>query len=78
MAPKRILVIKSKPDAKKAKTLFQDEIGSLLYEASRLGDLETVKKLLKLGAEVDMKNEKNETALHAAVESGHLEVVLTL
>ena len=39
---------------------------------------EIVRTLLRHGAEVNMKTDENKTALHIAIENGHLDVVITL
>jgi len=55
---------------------FQDyEKKSLLYYASRAGDLEAVKALIAKGAEINQLNTVYErSAFEAAVQEGHLEV----
>ena len=52
--------------------------GSPLYVASRLGHNVIVQTLLKHGAEVNLKSDKNKTALQIAIENSHLEVIVML
>jgi hypothetical protein len=49
-----------------------------LIEASRIGDIEKVKKLLKEGADVNAKNGYDATPLHLASLHGHVEIVKLL
>ena len=49
-----------------------------LIKAARSGDLEQVKELLRLGVDAKSKCEAGTTALHEAVESGHLGVFKVL
>jgi ankyrin repeat protein len=47
---------------------------SLLVSASNLGDFETVKRLLKQGADVNQKDENLQCALFRAAWRGHFQV----
>ena len=51
---------------------------SILHGASRAGDGEIVKELLKYNVDIDFRNKDGETALHIASEKGHLEIVASL
>ncbi|MEI0518875.1 ankyrin repeat domain-containing protein [Brachyspira murdochii] len=46
-----------------------------LLEASKNNDLETLKALIENGADVNVKDDYNKTALMYASEKGHLEIV---
>lgn len=46
-----------------------------LYSAAARGDIETVRKLLAPGANVNEPGEENATALHAAAYGGHVDVL---
>ena len=46
-----------------------------LPEVSERGDIEAVKFLLKHGVDIDTENSYGRTALHNAVDGGHLELV---
>ena len=55
---------------------IKDEYGlTALLAASWVGNLGTVKLLLKKGADITAKDNEDHTALHLAAESGHLNVV---
>ena len=49
-----------------------------LMEAAKVGDIETVKDLVKRGADLEAKSEKGKTALHYAAANGHVVVVTLL
>ncbi len=55
---------------------FRDE--SLLYKACREGDVSLVKTLCKYKADVNARDDHNDTPLHVAALNGKEEVVLTL
>jgi ankyrin repeat protein len=49
-----------------------------LYNAASGGDLENVRRLIKMGARVDFRSPDNLTPLHIAAFSGHTEIVRLL
>ena len=49
-----------------------------LHLACELGYLDTVRELLKYGADVDNKNEDEQTPFHLASKNGHVDVVQSL
>jgi hypothetical protein len=50
-----------------------------LIPAAKRGDLDQIQQLLRVeGVDVNFANEKDQTALHAAAENGHVEVVADL
>ena len=49
-----------------------------LIDAAKAGDAETVKDLLKRGADVDARSDKGKAALHYAAANGHVDVVRIL
>lgn len=49
-----------------------------LMQASKAGDLEQVRDLLRRGAALDAVSEKGKTALHYAAANGHVEVAKLL
>ena len=51
---------------------------SLLHATATVGHLEITKKLLRLGASVDLQTSHGLTALMAAAQNGHLSVLLVL
>ena len=51
------------------------EIDKELLNACRIGDLEEVKQLLRMGADVNARDEDGWTVLMRASENGHKEVV---
>ncbi len=55
-----------------------DSLGVDLYNAASGGDLENVRRLLKMGAEVNFRSPDNLTPLHIAAFSGHTEIVRLL
>ena len=55
-----------------AKNGYHAHINDLLFDYSKIGDLESVKKLVKCGADI---RANNDYALRWAAENGHLEVV---
>lgn len=55
-----------------------DDESSAFVAAAKLGCMDMVKMLLDLGVPVNCPDAKGWTALHAAAEGGHLEVVKAL
>jgi ankyrin repeat protein len=52
---------------------LRDFVGdSLLHVACEEGNLEVAVALMDAGADIDEKNENEETALHLAASKGHL------
>ena len=49
-----------------------------LHLACEMGFLDTVRELLKYGADIDNKNEDEQTPFHLAAKNGHVEVVQSL
>ncbi len=47
---------------------------NVLDYAALMGNLDRVKQLLELGADINSKNENGTTVLHCAAESGNLEI----
>jgi len=56
----------------------QKALGEKLLSAAKHGDIDTVKTLLKSGADVNVKNKDGRTALMEAAFSGHTEIVKLL
>ena len=57
---------------------IQDELGSLLHNAARYGEYETMVQLLDAGTSVNSKDIKGNTPLHIAAENGHEKIVSLL
>lgn len=74
------LIIKGNDNAIKKgleKGIFFEE-NPLLYACAKYGDLHNVKKLIGLGANIEIRNYSGKTPLHAAVEYGHFDMVVYL
>ena len=58
--------------------LLAQEDGAALVEAARRGDIHEVERLLEVGADVDARDEYDETALMLASAMGHSDIVTLL
>ena len=56
----------------------QDELNNKLISAAINGDIRKVKESIATGANVDVKDNDGETALHRAALNGHVEVAKVL
>ena len=65
-------------ESKTKKLKLTIDLKKKLEEACRHGNMESLKFLLKIGFDLDKKNEFGMTALHQATESGHVEIVKEL
>ncbi|XP_063430338.1 putative ankyrin repeat protein RF_0381 [Mytilus trossulus] len=60
---------------RKEKTHFRENKAMELIKAAEKGDLHTIKRLFKLGTDVNLPNSAGRTALHAAAENGMKHIV---
>eukprot|EP00565_Helicotheca_tamesis_P001829 CAMPEP_0185725072 /NCGR_PEP_ID=MMETSP1171-20130828/1398_1 /TAXON_ID=374046 /ORGANISM="Helicotheca tamensis, Strain CCMP826" /LENGTH=72 /DNA_ID=CAMNT_0028393083 /DNA_START=74 /DNA_END=289 /DNA_ORIENTATION=- len=58
---------------------WADEAGhTQLHYAAYYGNLETTRKLISMGADIDKPNNRGSTPLHVAAREGHEDVVEVL
>ncbi|VDI29999.1 glutaminase, partial [Mytilus galloprovincialis] len=60
---------------RKEKTHFRESKAMELIKAAEKGDLHTIKRLFKLGTDMNLPNSAGRTALHAAAENGMKHIV---
>lgn len=60
---------------KEVKKKINEAFGGDMFKAAREGDLETIKKGIKAGEDVNKTNSYGETMLMKAAERGHFDVV---